>query len=316
MSRVAEYSAKDIVGINWGSTNFRAYRLAEDGRLVDEFSKAAGVAGLGKPGMAALIDELIVRWPTVSAVYASGMVGSNIGWCEVPYVTAPAGVVDVAKGATRTAIGGVEVHIAPGICCNREFDDGPDILRGEEIELFGFASSNPAWSGLAALPGTHTKWVRFDGGRITDFFTSMSGEIFDRLTAAGLLASIIDGEARDCAAFHEGVGAGYGRRLGLGTLLFGARARVMRGRLARADAASYLRGLLIGSEIADAMAIHPGLAKASVPLVGSGPVCRLYASALSALGVESWVVDSRDACIRGFLALHAASASSSAASEK
>lgn len=306
MSHVAEHSADDIVGINWGSTNFRAYRLAKDGRLIDEFTKAAGVAGLGKPGMAALIDELMARWPEVSAVYASGMVGSNIGWCEVPYVAAPAGVVDVAKGATRTVMGVVKVNIAPGVCCNREFDDGPDILRGEEIELFGFASTNPAWSGLAALPGTHTKWVRFDGGRITDFFTSMSGEMFDRLTAAGLLASIVEGEARDCAAFHDGVRAGHERRLGLGTLLFGARARVMRGRLSRADAASYLRGLLIGSEIGDALAIQPGLAKASVPLIGNGPVCRLYASALSALGVESWVVDSRDACIQGFLALHAA----------
>lgn len=308
MSRAVEYSTDDIVGINWGSTNFRAYRLAVDGRLVDEFTRAAGVAGLGKTGMAELLAELMERWPPACAVYASGMIGSNIGWCEVPYVVAPAGVIDVAKGASRAAIGTLEVSIAPGICCNREFDDGPDILRGEEIELFGFASLNPGWSGLAALPGTHTKWVRFDGGRITDFFTSMSGEMFDRLTAAGLLASIVEGEARDCAAFHEGVRVGYDRRLGLGTLLFGARARVMRGRLSRADAASYLRGLLIGSEIADARAIHPELAKVCVPLIGSAPVCRLYASALSALGVASRVVDSRDACIRGFLALHLASA--------
>ena len=58
------------------------------------------------------------------------------------------------------------------------------------------------------LPGTHTKWVIVRDGRVTDFFTSMSGEIFDRLTAQGLLASIVDGEARPGQAFDDGVAAG------------------------------------------------------------------------------------------------------------
>ncbi|MEJ1469441.1 2-dehydro-3-deoxygalactonokinase, partial [Escherichia coli] len=82
------------------------------------------------------------------------------------------------------------------------------------------------------------------------------------------------------------------RALGLGTLLFGARARVIRGQLARADAASFLRGLLIGSELADALAIHPALAGARLPLIGSGPVCRLYAAELGAMGMQGWFVDS------------------------
>lgn len=304
MSRAAELHKTDFIGINWGSTNCRAYLLNGEGVLIAEWSKPAGVAKLDKPAMVALVDELLQQWPSAGAVYASGMVGSNIGWCDVPHVMAPAGVAEVLGGAQNSAMGQWQVNIVPGVWCNREFDGGPDVLRGEEIEMFGVAALNPGWNGLLALPGTHTKWARFADGRIQDFFTSMSGEMFDRLTSAGLLASIVDGEAQDGPAFHEGVKVGRERQLGLGTLLFGARARVMRGRLDRKDAASYLRGLLIGSEIADALRVCVGLSQASVPLIGSGPVCRLYASALAAAGVDSHFVDSREACIAGFTALH------------
>ena len=297
----------DIIGINWGSSNFRAYRIDAAGGKVDEFSKPAGVATLGRPGMADLMGELAAHWPVPAIkVYASGMIGSNIGWAEAPYVRAPARFEELKRGLVRTEIGATEVHIVPGVSCRRAFDDGPDVMRGEEMELFGFAAANPEWNGLIALPGTHTKWARFSAGRIVDFFTSMSGEMFDRLTAAGLLASIVDGPAVDGEAFQEGVLTGRKRQLGLSTALFGARARVMQGRLARADAASYLRGLLIGSEIADALAIHPGLQRAPVPLVGSGPLCRLYASALQSAGITGITVESGEACVSGFANLHKA----------
>jgi 2-dehydro-3-deoxygalactonokinase len=296
--------AGEIVGINWGSSNFRAYRIAADGSVIDDYAAPAGVAALDRSGMAAQVDMLVARWPDHGPIYASGMIGSNIGWTEIPYAEAPAGLRELAGAATPAEIGSATVRIVPGIACRRAFDGAPDIMRGEEIELLGLAGGD----GLVALPGTHTKWARLEGGRILDFFTSMSGEIFDRLTAQGLLASIVEGEAVDGAAFLDGVAAGRAGGLGLGTLLFGARARVIRGDLLRADAASYIRGLLIGSEIADALALNPGLASSSVPLVGNPALCRLYASALGSIGVSTRVVDSRDACLTGFRALHEARA--------
>jgi 2-dehydro-3-deoxygalactonokinase len=147
--------------------------------------------------------------------------------------------------------------------------------------------------------------VRLEQGRIVDFFTSMSGEIFDRLTAKGLLAAIVGGESVDGPEFLRGVGAGRARHLGLGTLLFGARARAVRGLLARPDAASYIRGLLIGAEIADALAVCATLDAGVVPLIGNRALCALYASALDAAGIASEWIDSREACLHGFRALHA-----------
>jgi 2-dehydro-3-deoxygalactonokinase len=292
-----------FVGVNWGSTNFRAFLIGADGAALDEYAAPAGVVTLDRAGMAARMDELAARWPNSGPVYASGMIGSNVGWTEVPYAQAPADCADLARAAVSTKIGSVPARIVPGITCRRSFDGAPDILRGEEIELMGLAAIR-AVDGLVALPGTHTKWARLASGRVVDFFTSMSGEIFDRLTAQGLLASIVAGEAVDSAVFHEGVAAGRARRLSLGTLLFGARARVVRGVLAKSDAASYIRGLLIGSEIADALAVYPQLGEGTIPLIGNPALCRLYRSALGAAGIVTELVESRAACLRGFRALH------------
>ncbi len=272
--------------------------------LIDELSRPAGVAKLDRAGMEALMQEMAQHWPMHGPVYAAGMIGSNVGWQEAPYVVAPATLANIARGAISTSIGGVPVQLVPGMTCRRAFDDGPDILRGEEIELFGFAALHPDWDGFVALPGTHTKWTRFGAGRVIDFFTSMSGEMYDRLTSAGLLASITEGEAHCGDAFFDGAQLGSEGRLGLGTLLFGARARVIRGALQRSESASFIRGLLIGAEIADALAIHPGLAGASIPLIGNGPLCELYSGALERLGMRSWYVDSRQACLAGFGVLH------------
>jgi 2-dehydro-3-deoxygalactonokinase len=302
-AQVSHAAEGTFVGVNWGSTNFRAYLIGADGAALDDYSAPAGIVTLDRPGMAATMDALAARWPDHGPVYASGMIGSNVGWTEVPYAETPAGCADLVTAAVSTKIGRVSTHIVPGIACRRSFDGQPDVLRGEEIELMGLAALRGV-DGWVALPGTHTKWARLERGRVVDFFTSMSGEIFDRLTAQGLLASIVDGEARDGAVFLEGVGAGRTRHLGLGTLLFGARAQVVRGALAKADAASYIRGLLIGSEIADALAVYPTLRDGVVPLIGNAALCRLYASALAASGVRSEAIDSRAACLRGFRALH------------
>lgn len=307
VSQGAEAPA-EIVAINWGSSNFRAWRIAPEGAVVDEFVAPRGVSGLDRAGMAGLADELARRWPGHGAAYACGMIGSNIGWTEVPYALAPAGLADLAAAATRCNIGTLPVTIVPGIACRHRFDDQPDIMRGEEIELMGVAAIMPGLDGLVALPGTHTKWAWIADGRVTDFFTSMSGEIFDRLTGAGLLASIVEGEATDGAVLLAGVARARSQQLGLGTLLFGARAAVIRGDLARADAASWIRGLLIGAEIADATAMYGVIGHQPIPLVGNTALCRLYASALAAAGVETVIVDSQRCCIAGFRIFDAACA--------
>lgn len=295
--------AQTFAGLKWASNYFEAYRInTVDGTLIDQFSDDAGVTTLDREGMRDVIARLVVRWPGLSAIYASGMIGSGLGWTEVDYVTAPAGPAEVARGMVLAMIGNVPVHIVAGVACTREFDGAPDIMRGEEIELLGLAASDR--DGLAVLPGAHTKWASLQGGRVTEFFSSMAGEIYGHLIAQGLLSSVTSTEVVDGEAFLEGVEEGRCGRLSLGTTLFGVRARVMRGHLAVGEASSYLRGLLIGSELADAQRLFPHFERASIAVIGDGSPADLYGVALRHMGAQSTMVDPHAACLAGFVALH------------
>jgi len=303
MSHAAE--SPIIAGVSWGSSHFRAYRIGAEGVLTDSYNEGAGIATLDRGGMAEAVARLVARWPGLTAIYASGMIGSPLGWTDVPYTLAPVGHDALARAAVVTVIGPAPVRIIPGIACVRASDGAPDVLRGEEVELVGLAADRHD-NGLMVLPGAHSKWVSLTNGRVTDFVTSMTGEIFDRLTTQGLLASIAGDEARDGAAFREGVAIGRDASLGLGALLFGARARVMRGLIAKQDAASYLRGVLIGSELSDAERLFAPLFDAVVTLVGQGPLAALYAAALGSAGARTQFADASAACVAGFGAIHRA----------
>jgi len=297
---------RDFIAINWGSSNFRAYLMDHGGQVRDAWTEAAGIASLDRAGMQTQIERASQRWPQADALYACGMIGSNIGWDDAGYAPCPIGLEGLSTRLRATSIAGRSMRIVPGLACRRSADDAPDIMRGEETELFGLlcAGQLPT-DGVVALPGTHGKWVRIEQGVVSEFMTAMSGEIFDRLTALGLLASIVGAPAAPGAAFDMGVRTAASRQLGLGTLLFGARARVIRGELARDDAASYVRGLLIGAEIADALTLYPMGRDQGITLVGSSVVCVMYARALTLLGVASSTVDAAHATTQGFAALHA-----------
>lgn len=295
-----------FVGINWGSSNFRAYLIGADGAVRDTLEAAAGVATLQRAGMIEMASQVHARWPDARCVYAAGMIGSNIGWTDAGYVDGPAGLAQICQGLVRTTIGELDAFIVPGVACVRSHDGAPDVMRGEETELFGLlASGRLDDAPVIALPGTHTKWVSVDGGQVGEFMTAMSGELHDRLAAAGALSSVVSGPGEDGPAFRDGVRTGASRELGLASLLFGVRARVIRGALPATDASAYLRGVLIGAEIADALRLFPQLRNARVPLIGSTAACALYGAALDELGIASQIVPSADAVVRGFVEIDA-----------
>lgn len=225
-------------------------------------------------------------------------------WVDAPYIECPTNAGVLADGLVRTEIGGIQLSIIPGLTC-RHADGTPDIMRGEEVEILGSLSMlGEPGDCLVVLPGTHTKWAQVSDGAPIGFFTAMSGELYDRLTKQGLLASVVEGNAVADKSFSAGVRQGLARRLGLGTELFSVRARVIRGDLRRSDVASFLRGLLTGTEIADAIELLGAIEGRQILLAGNAALSILYRAALAERGVEATIVDGREACLRGFLAIH------------
>ena len=106
----------------------------------------------------------------------------------------PRAARDLATAARARRIGAYRRTSFPGITCRRSFDGraGYPARRGDRADGTGGAARRRR---LGRAAGHAHQVGPAREGRVVDFFTSMSGEIFDRLTAQGLLASIVDGEA-------------------------------------------------------------------------------------------------------------------------
>jgi 2-dehydro-3-deoxygalactonokinase len=70
-------------------------------------------------------------------------------------------------------------------------------MRGEETQLVG-AIRRDERQVLAVLPGTHSKWAIVDNGRLVEFATFMTGELYAVLLGHSILGRMAgSGRRRD-----------------------------------------------------------------------------------------------------------------------
>jgi 2-dehydro-3-deoxygalactonokinase len=134
-------------------------------------------------------------------------------------------------------------------------------------------------------------------GRVDRFRTTITGEMFALLRGHSLLADFLKGEVADGAAFREGVAAAGDATLL--TRLFGVRADGLLGLRAREDAAAFVSGLLIGSDVRE-QALAPGQA---VHVLADPALGSLYATAIGLAGGHAEPVDSQAAFVVGITAI-------------
>jgi 2-dehydro-3-deoxygalactonokinase len=292
-----------FLACDWGTTNLRAWRLDGTGKVVAERDFPFGVSRL-KRGEAATLFAEEVR-PAMEAqdlpALLCGMIGSNLGWTVVPYLNLPSRLSDLKAALHRVEGEGAPVRIVPGL--RGEGLGAPEVMRGEETQLFGWLALDPArvqGRHVVCHPGTHAKWAVLENGAVTRFLTAMTGELFDVLGKHSVLRW--DGPADDEDAFREGLSAA-GEGDALSSRLFTARTRVVAGDASAETTPSYLSGLLIGAEVASLprlLGLEPG---ADIALVGDPALCRWYEIALRHRGFAPSVQDGERAAIAGLLAL-------------
>ena len=292
-----------FIAVDWGSTNFRAYRVDVNGNVIDQVSSDQGVAKISRDDMPAIVDALVIRWPEeAGAIFCCGMIASTIGWENIPYLQCPISATGLAATLPILEIGGHVLHVSPGLSCQSIFGQ-PDVMRGEEIQYLGYLSALPEGSniqGMICMPGTHSKWLSVQKGEAKHFSTTMTGDIFAALSQNGLLRTHLTETVTFSAAFIEGLE--YARSGGsLPRQLFSVRSRVVTGDLKNKDAASYASGLLIGSEIDDALQAYADyIGSEAITLIGSIALCDLYKNALEHFGQSARIIESHNACIGGF----------------
>jgi 2-dehydro-3-deoxygalactonokinase len=265
-----------VIGVDWGTSHVRAYRLSDDGSpvVVDRRESGDGVRSIAPGRFAAVLMELTGAWIAAGErrVLLSGTVGSRNGWRETRPVPCPVAIANLARVVEPIAFDGACVRILPGVA-GTDTSGVPEVMRGEETEIAGAGID----SGTVCLPGSHSKWVLMEHGAITRYATYLTGEAFAALRAHTLLAKLMGPETPAAGpAFDAGV-ARSAEPGGLLHHLFGVRTLGLAGRLAPSDSASYLSGLLIGHEV---RSVQPG----DVTVVGAPALVTLYARAIDACG--------------------------------
>jgi 2-dehydro-3-deoxygalactonokinase len=264
--------ADGFIAVDWGTTNRRAYLIDASGKCAGEFEDGKGILNVPEGGFPDAVAEIRERLGDKPLLLA-GMIGSNRGWVEVPYVPCPAGIDAVVKGIVWAGEGEA---IVPGLSYLAE--GRADVLRGEEVQLVGaIAADLVDPTELICHPGTHNKWVLIRRGQIVSFRTVITGELFSLLKEHSILSDLLTGEVAVNDPFREGARQGIFAE-SLPAELFAVRARVLLGQARREDAASYVSGLLIGTDV------RVGLAEplaASVVVMGRPELTQLYAAAIA-----------------------------------
>ena len=283
--------ARHCVAIDWGTTNRRIFVIGADGELRERIADDRGITAFRPGDFDREIAALRQHYPH-SPIILAGMIGSNRGWIEVPYIPCPASLTDIAGALVRPAH---DVIIVPGISMTGAGRD--DVMRGEEIQLLGAACSGMVRpDALVCHPGTHAKWANLRGRAIISFRTVMTGEMFALLRKHSILSDLLGAEVLAGEAFEAGVRHALDHD-DLLAALFSVRAKALLGNLAREDAASFASGLLIGSDIKIGLEDSDPLL--SVALIGDPRLTMLYAAALAVAGRPCQQIDGEKAFLAG-----------------
>jgi len=279
-----------FIAADWGTTNRRAYKIDAGGECVDEFEDERGIMSVAPGGFPKAVAEIRSRLGD-SPLLLAGMIGSNRGWQEAPYVACPAGIDEVADALVWA---GEREAIVPGVSYLK--GNCADVMRGEEVQLLGAVAAglvDPM--SMICHPGTHNKWATLRQGKIAEFRTVMTGELFNLLKEHSILSDLLNGPVEPTDIFRQA--ARYAiENEALPAELFAVRARVLLGQAKKEDAAAYTSGILIGTDVRIGLSVPTA---ARITLIGRPELTRLYAAAIGEAQRDAVELDGEQCFLAG-----------------
>lgn len=294
-------SHPDWIAVDWGTSHLRLWRMSRAGAVLGRADSDRGMGRLTPAEFEpVLLDLLKGDLPSAGqlTVICCGMAGSRQGWAEARYLpvpSAPPGVTDATRVRTENAR--ISVHILPGLSQSSP----ADVMRGEETQIAGFLSTEPAFDGVLCLPGTHCKWAHVSAGEVVAFRTFMTGELFALLSGHSVLRHSVAASGLDTACFTAAVADMMARPQALAGDLFTLRAEALLKGLDATAARARLSGLLIGAELA---AARPYWLGREIVIVGESGIAAAYLTALAAQGVAPRRVNAEAMTLKGLAAAH------------
>jgi len=296
-----------FIGVDWGTSSFRAWLFAPSGTVLEDVQGPWGISQIKMTPFRQILLEAVGNWLgqyPVLPIIMCGMIGSAQGWHEAGYLTGTVGVGELAAGAVKVADPELEMYIIPGIK-GRSADDYNDVMRGEETLLAGRLGRGQEDKAIFCLPGTHSKWISVEKGRIERLTTFMTGELFHLMKAQSILAPLIDSDSDvrlTSPIFADGLALAASPS-GLLHQLFSIRAGVLTERFARGDVLTLLSAVLVGNECKHVDIAGKPAAGLPVTLMTSGQLGDVYQQAFQLLNIDYQVMDATTAAQAGLYAI-------------
>lgn len=290
------FSADNYIAVDWGSSNLRLW-VWQDAECVWQYASDQGATRQKPGGFSDLWRTVLAACPVPLAantrVIMSGMVGSNMGWVNAPYLTCPTAITSLAHHLTAVEdVGPFPVFIVPGLEL-----PGPEtfnVMRGEETQLFG-ALGEERWY---VFPGTHSKWVNVENGMVRDFQTIMTGEFFHLLSTQSVLRLPHILQQESDALFLQGAQWGA-QETCLSRGAFSLRSRMLCNALDPVGLHTALSGFLIGHEIAQMQRHYRITPQDKLVIVGSDSLLARYQTLIHHFGFTCRVVTGDAAFLAG-----------------
>jgi len=276
----------NFIAIDWGSSSFRAYLIDAVGNILQKSVAEKGILSVENGAFEHNLKDQLREFPDFLPgipIIAAGMITSRQGWCETPYLCCPSSVKDLAEALIPyESINFGTIWFVPGV---NQLLPEPDIMRGEETQLAGIESREEV---AAIMPGTHSKWVEVKDQTVLRFKTFMTGELFAIIVKHSILGSV-SGSTWSDESFKKGVRKAFNfSKTGSGLLseLFQVRVETILGQARESDSSSQVSGLLIGSEIAEAVRSGFNSIQKKI-IIGEAGLSRVYRMALLECGIDA-----------------------------
>ncbi|AFV00528.1 2-dehydro-3-deoxygalactonokinase [Simiduia agarivorans] len=271
---------------DWGTSSFRLFLVNEQGDVVTHTASSQGVSRLPRAEQPAYLlaqAQQLVTSPADLDVLICGMAGSGLGLANAGYQACPADARQLARHLVPVTVPSLgRVQLVPGLS---DEQTGADVMRGEETQLLGWlcmSELHQHGQHRVCLPGTHSKWVQVQEGVIRGFSTAFTGELYGLLVSQSTLKPATDSHSDE--GFQLGLDASRSKQPLLNSL-FTTRSKVLLYQMPAECAASYLSGLLIGTEVREFSAAGDG----PVHIIANGRLSALYAKAMAFYQLECQV---------------------------
>lgn len=285
--------------VDWGTTNLRAYSCRDDGCIDAGTELQQGIKVLAAGQYPDVLRQILkeLGLPPDEAIYVCGMAGARGGWMEAAYCETPV-AIKALKSVLLPLPEPFQGFLVPGIK-TLSADGTLDVIRGEEVQIFGALRQLGLDDALICLPGTHSKWVQVRNRQIVSFMTFMTGDVFQALGQTILKCRTED--RFDERPFLSGLSESQQTGGGLLHQLFTARTRMLAANLKEEQVSSFVSGLLIGHELKESEVFRSENEK--IVIIGSELLSQRYRVALEQASAAVETLGSDIATCSGIAAL-------------